>query len=323
VLGDVDSGKSTFCAILASFQFQAGKRVAVVDADIGQSDIGPPAAVSMGIVPGPIERLEDVPTSAIDFVGATSPAGHLLQTAASAALITRKASAQADLVIVDTTGMIRGGPARALKAAKAALLSPDWLVALHREEELEPILSPYRLSKRPRTLRIPVSRAVTQKTFDERRQRRQRKFAEYFRGSSMVQLAWSSVALAGSALFSGTPMPGQWCAHAEEYIGSEVYRVERTGKVMLALAQGPANRWAERAAEAAGFEVEWLSRFENLLVGLIDPVGETIAVGIILSASPKERTFRILSPRSSPENIACIRLGSMRVLSDGTELGEA
>lgn len=321
-LGDVDSGKSTFCAILASAQARAGRRVAVVDADVGQSDIGPPAAVSMGIVPGPIERLEEVPASAIDFVGATSPAGHLLQAATSTAIITRKAGAQADLVIVDTTGMIRGGPARALKAAKIALLSPDWLVVLQREEEAEPILAPYRFSKRPQTVRLPVSKDVQRKTFDERRLKRQRKFAEYFGGASTMRLPWSSVALEGSALFSGTPMPGQWRAHAEEYIGADVHHVERTGRTMLALANGPANRSAERAADSAGFEVEWLSRFENLLVGLLDPLSDTIALGIILGASPQERVFKIISPLASAENIACIRLGSMRLLSDGTELGE-
>jgi polynucleotide 5'-hydroxyl-kinase GRC3/NOL9 len=40
VVGAVDTGKTTFCTCLARALFERGMKVAVVDADLGQSDIG-------------------------------------------------------------------------------------------------------------------------------------------------------------------------------------------------------------------------------------------------------------------------------------------
>ena len=42
VIGATDTGKSTFCRYLADYALAAGRKVACVDADIGQSGIGPP-----------------------------------------------------------------------------------------------------------------------------------------------------------------------------------------------------------------------------------------------------------------------------------------
>ena len=48
LLGAADVGKSRFCRFLSERLLAAGHGVALVDADIGQKDIGPPAAVTLG-----------------------------------------------------------------------------------------------------------------------------------------------------------------------------------------------------------------------------------------------------------------------------------
>ena len=45
VVGAIDVGKTTFCALLASQGVEAGIPTAVVDADMGQSEIGPPTTI--------------------------------------------------------------------------------------------------------------------------------------------------------------------------------------------------------------------------------------------------------------------------------------
>jgi polynucleotide 5'-hydroxyl-kinase GRC3/NOL9 len=324
VIGESDSGKSTFCAVAASHAAQsAGRKVAVVDADVGQSDIGPPACVSMGLVAGPIERLDQVPAAAMEFVGATSPVGHLLQCATATCRVAQKASAAAALVIVDTTGLVHGSIGRALKSVKVDLLHPWIVIALQREGELEALLAPYRHRSEPVVERLEVAAAVVSKTTEERRARRQRRFAHYFRGARTLELGWRSLALEGSAFLSGRAMPGHFCAYAEGKLGCEVARVERTGNGLLALARGEPDRTVQRAAHQEGYEVEWLSRFDNLLVGLIDRKGETAGLGIVEKADLEKQRFLVATPVESTGQISCLRLGSMKVLQDGTELGEA
>ncbi|GEM_PF-4593466 len=63
----------TFCAFVASYCAERGVRTAVVDADVGQSDIGPPGTVSLGSVDGILNSLSDVSVTTSYFVGRITP----------------------------------------------------------------------------------------------------------------------------------------------------------------------------------------------------------------------------------------------------------
>src|SRR5215813_9121176 len=74
VLGGVDRGKSTYCGFLSQRCLAAGRRVAVIDADVGQKEIGPPATLTLGY-PAASQSLLEVTPVAWYFIGATSPTG--------------------------------------------------------------------------------------------------------------------------------------------------------------------------------------------------------------------------------------------------------
>ena len=50
ILGRADSGKTGFLTLLVNRAVGKGLRVAVIDGDLGQSDIGPPGSVSLDFV---------------------------------------------------------------------------------------------------------------------------------------------------------------------------------------------------------------------------------------------------------------------------------
>ena len=82
--------------------------VGVVDADLGQSDIGPPTTVGLGRLCPPVERLADAEVLGLYFVGSTSPQGHLLPTVLGTRMMTEKALRLGlDRVIVDTSGLVK------------------------------------------------------------------------------------------------------------------------------------------------------------------------------------------------------------------------
>ena len=114
VLGGVDRGKSTYCRFLTRRCLETGQRVAVVDTDVGQKDIGPPATLTLGY-PEVAQSLAEVPPVAWYFLGATSPAGHLLPMIVGVRQLVD--TARAAYVIINTTGFVTG-PGRVLKSYK-------------------------------------------------------------------------------------------------------------------------------------------------------------------------------------------------------------
>lgn len=196
LVGAPDTGKSTLATWLVNAWLQAGQRVAVVDADVGQSDVGPPGTVGLGYPTGPIERLDQVPVAAMAFVGATSPARNPARhVVATATLVWRARREGAAAVVVDTTGTVSGRLGLALKELKIAAISPEWVMVLERENELAPILRGLRGRASPEVVRLPPSGGARERSREERRANRERLLARYLEGASPLDLTLTGLGL--------------------------------------------------------------------------------------------------------------------------------
>ena len=178
VIGATDVGKSTFCRFLIEQGVTSGLRIGFVDADVGQSQIGPPTTIGLKVFspndstdnPTEVEGEPD----ALYFVGWTSPERHLLQCVAGTRLMVDAAlKTGADLIIVDTTGYIEGDTAVVLKQHKIELVKPTHLICLHRSRELETIVAPFEGNDTIQTHRLLPHRNVTSKSDDFRRKHRE------------------------------------------------------------------------------------------------------------------------------------------------------
>jgi polynucleotide 5'-hydroxyl-kinase GRC3/NOL9 len=123
VIGTSDSGKTTWVKAAAQRLVQVGKLpVAMVDADIGQSTIGPPATVALAFLHErliPNFRIECLPYHGLFFVGSVSPPGHLLQVlVGTKRLVDTAIRSGVGTVLVDTTGLIDQGPGVPVEASK-------------------------------------------------------------------------------------------------------------------------------------------------------------------------------------------------------------
>ena len=188
VLGANDTGKTTLVTRLASALAEAGHRVGVVDADLGQSDVGPPTTVGLGHVRRPLERLADAELVALEFLGTTSPARCMRETAeATARLVRRALDLGDDRVLVDTSGLVEGSFGRALKRIKIDRVRPDVLVALQRADEVEPILQMYAEAGRPEIVRLPAA-ATARRSATARRHARRRALEAHLAGAVPITL---------------------------------------------------------------------------------------------------------------------------------------
>jgi polynucleotide 5'-hydroxyl-kinase GRC3/NOL9 len=143
LLGSIDSGKSTFASELVRKATERGIPAALVDADIGQSTVGPPTTVGLKLCAGmeDFARETIAEANAMGFVGALSPKGHVTALVnATAKMITRARDAGCRLVVVDTTGLVTGTLGQLLKFYKIEATGPDAVVAFKRGGELEPVL---------------------------------------------------------------------------------------------------------------------------------------------------------------------------------------
>jgi polynucleotide 5'-hydroxyl-kinase GRC3/NOL9 len=327
LLGQTDTGKSTLAALLANEAHGAGRTTYIVDADVGQSSIGPPACVGLGRVHAEVSSLDDLEPAAIDFVGACSPVRHLLQTATSTAVMTDAARQHgAEAIIIDTTGLVNGGIARALKGAKIRLVAPDFVVALQQEDEVEHLLAPYRTKATPQVLRLHVSRAIKTRAREERAARRQRSFGAYFADASSVELSRDTAPIENGGWTSGEPLPGHMCAYAEERVACEVLHAERLPDGVFLIVRGrpdPAGlRDLEESFDGTARAVD-ASSLASLLIGLLGDRGQTIAVGILEDVDFRRRHMTVYTPLGDARMVRGVRLGSLHIGRDGTQLGTA
>jgi polynucleotide 5'-hydroxyl-kinase GRC3/NOL9 len=171
-IGKMNTGKSTLVRYLLERALETGRRAAVVDADIGQTGFGPPTCMTLHFPPNePILR----------FIGATHPAGHLLEVVVGVKrLIERAEEAGAELILVDTSGMVEGRLGHRLKRHKIESVRPSTLLVLQRDRELAPLLEAIpRLVGMERFL-LPTSPETRSRSAAARHLYRQEQFTRYF-----------------------------------------------------------------------------------------------------------------------------------------------
>lgn len=295
VIGGSAVGKSSFCRYLTEALLARQAEVAVVDADIGQSSLGPPTMVTLGYVTSPVD-FSTVPPAAFYFVGSTGPMGRFLPLVIGTAHLAREA--RAAFVIIDTTGLVHGS-GRVLKNYKIEAVRPDVIVVIERRNELAPI----RMANRHvPILKIEPSRKAHGKDDLEKIAVRRRSYARHFSGAVLLELPLGSLIFQRTLLFSGTPFELEGAVHAE-----------RSSEGIL-IVGAPLAPPADSKVLSAGFE-------RNLLCGVADASGRCLGLGIIERIDFAAGTIALLTPIER-DKVQIIQFGDVYVTAEGGELGQ-
>ncbi len=326
ILGGTDVGKTTFTRLLANKLLAAGESIAVLDADLGQSEIGPPACVGLAFPLQPFAALSDLAPHALAFVGRTSPVGSLLEYAASITRLAQMASGRH--LIIDTSGYQRGVSARTLYHTLVDLLQPAHIVALQRGVELAPTLAP--LKYRNVTLHTPSTPvAIAQKPPQLRKIRRAMKFATYFQNVEQHIYSFDEVGLFGTWLGGGSPVPAHILAFINQTFGRNyrVYYAETHGQDLGLMLQRPLpSEFSPLGIVLQHLKVKAVTltiapQLKHLLLGLEGGDGKLLGLGLLETLDFRRRQFGVLTPMRSPSVARAVRFGSLRLLADGTDLG--
>jgi polynucleotide 5'-hydroxyl-kinase GRC3/NOL9 len=212
LLGATDTGKSTLAKFLISHLCQRGLEVGLVDADIGQSFLGPPATIGFAVFKSDPDWEVLLSPPEIFFVGSTTPEGHFPIHLKGVKRMADKASLRGrEVVLIDTTGFVLGEAGKELKRRKIDLVCPRFVLALQKYAEIEPILEPYKENSLYKIYRLPLSEQVRPKSMEERRINRTNKFRDYFRYAVIQELAIEEIEIEGEVLDpSGALLPLDW-----------------------------------------------------------------------------------------------------------------
>jgi len=183
IIGEVDSGKSSLCTFLANKCLEETGRVGVVDADVGQADIGPPTTISSSIVQAPIIGLHKTTAEISYFVGDTSPSFIPDKVVTLAARLKKSVARSADIVLVNTDGWLVEFNALRHKQLLLEEIQPDLVIALSRSNEIiDPLLDRVRVA----SLKLPSSSFAKVRSKEERKKAREAGYRRFLQGSHKV-----------------------------------------------------------------------------------------------------------------------------------------
>ena len=173
LLGPTDAGKSSLSTYLLNTHVAQGRRVCVVDADVGQSDIGPPGFVAYSCTSAPTPHISALEPQDGYFIGSTNLQGVEELLVAGVVWSLRKAAAQyPHLVVINTPGWTAGRGLQLLKA----LVDATGAAPINIGEYVLPGLlvskSPYVLPRGPQ----------------ERKELRNQAYRRYFRPAAKLQV---------------------------------------------------------------------------------------------------------------------------------------
>jgi polynucleotide 5'-hydroxyl-kinase GRC3/NOL9 len=296
VIGGAAVGKSSFCRYLMETLLARSVEVAFVDADIGQSNLGPPATVALGYPVSPID-FSAVPPAAYYFVGSTGPIGRFLPLVIGTAKLAHEA--RATFVIIDTTGLVHES-GRVLKNYKIEAVRPDVIVTLERRNELAPIRM---TNQHVPIIKIEPSRKAHGKDDYEKFEVRRQSYARHFFRATLLQLLLESLIFQRTLLFTGKPIE----------IDSAIY-AEQSSEGILVVGAPAAPPPLENKVLQLGFE-------RNLLCGVADAAGRCLGLGIIEQIDFTARTMA-LTTAVEHDMVRIVQFGDVYVTPEGGELGQ-
>jgi polynucleotide 5'-hydroxyl-kinase GRC3/NOL9 len=322
VIGKIDVGKSGFCTFLANMALKAKFRVTVVDGDLGQSDVGPPASIGFGRVKRPLKDLFEVNAEEVFFVGLTTPSSVMEKVIDGMVMMKKEAQAKtgADFLIVNTDGWVEGEDAAKYKLALTERVEPDVVVGIQQQDELANILC----ALKTETITVEAPRPIKQRDREKRKVLRELGYKKYLKGAKVLTFPLSWMRIEGVPLGAGMLPRKLQMKKIQDLLGLFPLHVEETSTTIL-LVLG-IQQWVHRdrikAIEANfGKKVQVMREGdeEGLLVSLQNIDGNFAGIGILYGIDYQRKTMKVYTPAKG--KVSAISVGQIKLDKDCRELG--
>lgn len=315
VLGTVDSGKSSFCTYLINRLLREKRKVAILDGDLGQSDIGPPCSVAYTFVTKPITDLFNLEAKNAFFVGSTSPSTVVDKVIEGLTLLKKEIlSGEPDFVVINTDGWIEGDEAINYKFQLIKALDPDVIFCLQQKDELSSFLNT------PEKLVTVVESPATikQRTGEKRRSLRELGYIKYLRNAKVqsIPLSWLKIEEDDLLGLSRMYENNRQARMIYEFLGMKpLHFAELKDNVSIVIGK---RRWIDdgnikKVEEFTKKKVviRRKGEEEGLLLALYSAERRFLGIGILHEIDYTRKILKILTPVS--KKISIVSLGKVKL----------
>ncbi len=319
ILGEIDVGKSSLATFLTNKLTSSGFRTAVIDLDIGQSDIGPPGVIGLTIVKEPLVSLTDAPLIDGYFIGDNTPTGHLLQVIVGASKMVKRAlEEKAEKIIVNTSGMVYGSAARVLKEKKIEIIEPGLVIVLQREKEIEHLVSMFK--RRYRLVSLTVPRTLKRRSREQRYFLRTSNYLRQLKNQRILTIKMDETGLKETSFLTGRRLRN--VERFEKYLGTSIIYGEESSDCLLLVSTSKVEK--ERIMslqESLKKEVKVVTppELQNLYLGLENREGKFIGVGLLKRIDFNKGEMQVLTS-SREEEVGYVTFGYLKISEKGEEL---
>jgi len=322
VMGEVDSGKTSFCVYLANKALKMKLKVAVIDGDLGQSDIGPPSTVGFCHIRSLVRDLFELEAENAYFIGVTSPSSVISKVIDKlTSLKNTVLGTDVDFLILNTDGWVDGDDAIKYKTELTRRVASDVVVGIQRENELAPILSALKDTK---TIAVNSPLVIRKRDREKRKILRQLSYKKYLKGAKVQSFPLNWIRVEGALLTSGNHPITERIEKIRELLGTSPLYYEETPTIALIVLWK--NQWLDEAQiemveKVLGKKVSVTREGdeEGLLVGLENEEGKFLGIGIICGIDYKRRVMKVYTPVSEP--VSTVFVGQVKLNEKGRELG--
>ncbi len=316
VIGTVDSGKTSFCTFLINKLLIEGRKVAILDGDLGQSDIGPPCTVSYAFVKRPVMDLFNLKARNAFFVGFTSPSGAIDKVVEGLALLMQEILGDnPDFVIINTDGWVEGNDAVNYKLQLFEEFNPNIAFCLQRKDELAPLLNALEKSRR---VVVDSPSVIRQRSEEKRRSLRELGYMKYLRNSKIRSIPLSWVRIEEDEFIGLDRNLGntKQARKIYELLGMKpLHLAELQDKICIVTGR---RRWIspDNIKKVEGITrkrvvVVRKGEEEGLLVALYDAEKKFLGIGCIREIDYRRKVVKIYTPVS--DKISIVAVGRVRL----------
>jgi polynucleotide 5'-hydroxyl-kinase GRC3/NOL9 len=316
VLGTVDSGKTSFCTYLTNKLLGQKKKVAVLDGDLGQSDIGPPCTVAYTIVARPITDLFNLQAKNAIFIGVTSPSGMVDKVIEALASLKKEIFTHSpDFIVINTDGWTEGEEAIKYKVRLVEEISPDIVFIIQQKDELTPLINA--LEKFTK-LAVESPLAIGQRSMEKRKNLRELGYQKYLRNAKIQSFPQGWLKIEDNELFGLNQMHPNTREAGRIYdlLGMKpLHFAERGDRISIIIGK---RRWIntenlKKVEEATKKKVIVIRKGEEegLLTALYNDEGRFLGIGVLQEIEYLRKTIKILTPVS--KKIAIAIIGKVRL----------
>jgi polynucleotide 5'-hydroxyl-kinase GRC3/NOL9 len=283
-------------------------KTAVIDADLGQSDVGPPSTIGFNFVAEPVKDLFDIDAQDAVFVGSTSPSGAMHKVIDG--LIKQKSKAMevgVDFLIMNTDGWIEGENAAKYKRILTKTVIPSAVVGIQRTRELVPIFA---LLNGVYVIFVDAPHLIRPRSREKRKLLRELGYKKYLKTARTRSLSFHWLGVQCSSLGTGVSLNRNRLEILVNLLKVRPLYSEETADLVLVVLNRNKTVPKEHISDAESYfgkrvKVIFDGEEKGLLMGLKDEEDRFLGIGVLYGIDYKRNLLKIYTPVSKKVQKLC------------------